>query len=42
MKSLSAVAVFVAVLYVVDATWFDGWYFAVVSQMAATFYTQWM
>jgi hypothetical protein len=42
MKSLGAVAVCVAVLYVVDATWFDGWYFAVVSQMVATFYAQWM
>jgi hypothetical protein len=42
MKSLGAVVVCVAVLYVVDATWFDGWYFAVVSQMLTTFYVQWM
>jgi len=42
MKSLGAVAVCVAVLYVVDATWFNGGYFAVVSQMVATFSAQWM
>ena len=42
MKSLGAVAVCVAVLYVVDATWFGGWYFAVVSQIVATFYAQWV
>ena len=42
VKGLGAVAVCVAVLYVVDATWFDGWYFAIVNQMLTTFYSQWM
>lgn len=42
MKSLGAVAVCVAVLYIVDAAWFDGWYFGVVDQMLTTFYAQWM
>jgi hypothetical protein len=42
MKSLGTVAVCVAALYVVDATWCNGWYFAFVNQMLATFYVQWL
>lgn len=42
MKSLGAVAICLAVLYLVDVIWFDGWYSAVVSQIVTTFYAQWI
>lgn len=41
MKGLGAAVIFIAALYVVDVTWCNGWYSAVVSQIVTAFYAQW-
>ena len=41
MKCLGAMTICIAVLYGVDAAWFDGWYFGMVDHMLNDFYRHW-
>jgi hypothetical protein len=41
MKSLVAATICIAVLYAIDALWFDGWYFTFLNRAIYVVYVRW-